>query len=73
LAAYKNFLTLRNEANRRHSRAEAGFKAHTRLPWNLLLWLMRWGLIPAWTKDASVAAQLINAKVGDAKHNACVP
>jgi putative SOS response-associated peptidase YedK len=29
---------------------------------------MGWGLIPAWTKDASVAARLINAKVGDRKH-----
>jgi len=35
--------------------------------------MMRWGLIPSWAKDSSVAASMINARAETAKHEARVP
>ena len=35
--------------------------------------LFRWGLIPSWVKDSSVAAKMINARSENGKHEACVP
>ena len=35
--------------------------------------LIRWGLIPSWAKDSSVAAKMINARSETARHQARVP
>jgi len=35
--------------------------------------LMRWGLIPSWSKDMSGAAEMINARSETARHQARVP
>lgn len=31
--------------------------------------MMRWGLIPSWSKDAKIAYSTINARAGDRHHN----
>lgn len=38
----------------------------------LQLSYMKWGLLPYWSKDPSIAASTINAKIGNCRHETCV-